>query len=178
MKRKYIKDYVSDGKGEYHYSGKYYISRQSQEERKKASVIQSAYSIACFILIFVALGIPCQGNRTIYVVIPMELTMVCQAYFFLGSLALGRWQDKEGRMEQKDYDKMYQGPMQVLTIATILYLFSLGGQVIGMFMKNVTEGNGDLFFCMILVFILLLSVFMWNRQKKGMHTVTEEKAVI
>lgn len=175
MKKKYVKDYVSDGKGEYQYHGKYYVSHMSYEERKKEGLIQTIYSIACFLLILLGLSIPCRGNQTIYVVIPMELTMICQAYFLLGSLALGKWKSKEGRMEQKEYDKMYQGPIQVLTIAIILYIFSLGGQVIGLFMATDVGRGGDVIFCMILILILVLSVVMWNRQRKMMHMVAEQK---
>ncbi len=174
MKKKYIKDYVSDGKGDYRYRGKYYITRLSVKEQKKEGLIQMVYSIACFLIIFLALSIPCQGNRTIYVVIPMELTLICQAYFLSGSLALARWDNTEGRMEQKDYDKMYQGPIQVLTIAMLLYLFSLGGQVIGLFTNSETDSRGDVFFCLLLILILVMSVVMWNRKRQEMHLVTEE----
>lgn len=78
-------------------------------------------------------------------------------------------------MEQKEYDKMYQGPVQVLTIAIILYIFSLGGQVIGLFMTTDVGRGGDVIFCMILILILVLSVVMWNRQRKMMHMVAEQK---
>lgn len=172
MKKKYVKDYVSTEKGNLSYRGKYYHSEISDEERKKASVIQILYGISCFILVLLALCIPCNGNRTIYIVIPVEITLICLAYYILGSLALGK---TEGRMEQKDYDKAYQEPIQMLTISIILYIFSLGGQIIGIFMETSKRSQGDIYFTMILFFVLVLSVVVWNHQRKIMHYVTEEK---
>ena len=77
MKKKYVKDYVSDGKGAYRYQGKYYQSRILEEERKKQGKIQILYGIVCLILILAALCIPCAGNKTVYIVIPLEATLVC-----------------------------------------------------------------------------------------------------
>lgn len=175
MKKKYIKDYVPTEKGELQYRGKYYLSQISEEERKKEAFIQILYGISCFLLILIALCIPCNGNQTIYVVIPLEFTLVCLAYYISGSLALRKAGE---RMEQKDYDKVYQSPMQALTIAIIFYIFSLGGQMIGILMETSKRSNGDIYFSMILVFVLVMSCVVWNRQRKIMHLVTEEKGAL
>ena len=172
MKKKYIKDYVPTEKGNLQYRGKYYCSELSEEERKKASIMQILYSISCFILIILALCIPCNGNHTVYIVIPVEITLVCLAYYLIGSVALRK---TERRMEPKDSDKAYQGPIQMLTISIILYIFSLGGQVIGILMDESMRNSGDIYFTMILFFVLVMSVAVWNRQRKLMHYVTEEK---
>ena len=172
LKKKYVKDYVPTEKGDLRYQGKYYHSGLTEEERKKISIIQILYGISCFVLILLALCIPCNGNQTIYIVIPVEITLVCLVYYILGSLALRKTGE---RMEQKDYDKAYQGPIQMLTISVILYIFSLSGQIIGIFMNVPKRSNGDIYFTMILVFALVLSVVVWNRQRKIMHCVTEEK---
>ena len=87
MKKKYVKDYVPDGKGEYRYQGKYYQSRVLEEERKREGKIQILYGICCLILILIALCIPCNGNRTIYIVIPLEITLVCLWGYLTGSFA-------------------------------------------------------------------------------------------
>ena len=81
----------------------------------------------------------------------------------------------ESRMEQKDYDKAYQGPIQSLTVAIIFYIFSLGGQMIGVLMDSSKRSSGDIYFAMILGFILVMSCVIWNRQRKVMHFVAEEK---
>ena len=172
MKKKYVKDYVPTGKGDLRYQGKYYHSKMSEEECKKTSIIQILYGVSCFILVLMALCIPCNGNRTIYIVIPVEITLVCLVYYILGSLALRKTGE---RMEQKDYDKTYQEPIQMLTISIILYIFSLGGQMIGIFMEASKRSQGDIYFTMILFLVLVLSVVVWNRQRKIMHYVTEEK---
>ena len=175
MKKKYVKDYVSTGKGELRYRGKYYRSGLGEEERKKTSMIQILYGVSCFILVLLALCIPCNGNRTVYIVIPVEITMVCLVYYIIGSLALGKAKE---RMEFKEYDKAYQGPIQMLTISTILYVFSLGGQLIGILMEESKRNSGDIWFTMILFFVLVMSVVVWNRQRKIMHYVTEEKSEV
>ena len=172
LKKKYVKDYVPTEKGDLRYQGKYYHSGLTEEERKKISIIQILYGISCFVLILLALCIPCNGNQTIYIVIPVEITLVCLVYYILGSLALRKTGE---RMEQKDYDKAYQGPIQMLTISVILYIFSLSGQIIGILMNVPKRSKGDIYFTMILVFVLVLSVVVWNRQRKIMHYVTEEK---
>ena len=170
MKKKYVKDYIPTEKGDLQYCGKYYQSKITEEERKKTSLIQILYGMGCLILILISLSIPCNGNQTIYIVIPLELTLVCLWGYLTGSFALLKMQD---RMEQKDYDKAYQGPMQSLTIAIMFYIFSLGGQVIGILMKPSKISNGDIYFTMILGFVLVMSCVVWNRQRKIMHYVTE-----
>ena len=172
LKKKYVKDYVPTEKGDLRYQGKYYHSGLTEEERKKISIIQILYGISCFVLILLALCIPCNGNQTIYIVIPVEITLLCLAYYILGSLALRKTGE---RMEQKDYDKAYQGPIQMLTISVILYIFSLSGQIIGILMNVPKRSKGDIYFTMILFFVVVLSVVVWNRQRKMMHYVTEEK---
>lgn len=172
MKKKYVKDYVPTEKGGLQYRGKYYLSELTEEEQKKASLIQILYGIFCLILILISLSIPCNGNQTIYIVIPLELTLICLWGHLTGSLALMK---VPNRMEQKDYDKAYQGPMQSLTVAIIFYVFSLGGQIIGILMSSSKSSTGDICFAMILGFILVMSCVVWNRQRKLMHYVAEEK---
>jgi len=172
LKKKYVKDYVPTEKGDLRYQGKYYHSGLTEEERKKISIIQILYGISCFVLILLALCIPCNGNQTIYIVIPVEITLVCLVYYILGSLALRKTGE---RMEQKDYDKAYQGHIQMLTISVILYIFSLSGQIIGILMEASKRSSGDIYFTMILFFVLVMSCVVWNRQRKIMHYVTEEK---
>lgn len=174
MKKRYVKDYVPNEKGELQYCGKYYLSKNSEEKRKKEGFIQILYGISCLILLLITLCIPCNGNQTIYVVIPMELTLICLWVYLSGSLALMK---TKNRMEQKDYDKAYQAPIQALTIAIVLYIFSLGGQMIGTLMEDSKSSNGDIYFSLILFFILVLSCAVWNRQRKIMHFVKEEKGV-
>ena len=172
LKKKYVKDYVPTEKGDLRYQGKYYRSKLSEEERKRASNMQLLYGISCLVLVFTALCIPCTGNQTIYVVIPVEITLVCLAYYISGSLALRKTGEL---MEQKDYDKAYQGPIQALTVSIILYIFSLGGQIIGILGNTFKRSNDDIYFTMILFFVLVMSCVVWNRQRKVMHYVTEEK---
>lgn len=172
LKKKYVKDYVSTEKGDLKYQGKYYLSKMTEEERRKESMIQMLYGISSLILVLSALCIPCNGNQTIYVVIPVEITLVCLVYYISGSFALRKAGE---RLEQKDYDKAYQGPIQALTIAIFFYVFSIGGQVIGILMKATKRSSGDIYFCMILIFVLVMSCVVWNRQRKLMHYVTEEK---
>ena len=174
MKKKYVKDYVPTEKGDLQYRGKYYLSKLAEEERKRESLIQIIYGIVCTILILISLSIPCNGNRTVYIVIPLELTLLCLWGYLTGSFAL---KDMKDRMEQKDYDKAYQGPMQSLTISIIFYVFSLGGQLIGILGNASKRINADIYFAMILGGILVMSCVVWNRQRKIMHYVTEEKCL-
>ena len=175
MKNKYIKDYFATPEGKLEYRGKYYVSRISDEERKKEGMTQLIYCIVCALLLVLALCIPCEGNQTIYIVIPLELTFLCLWSYITGALAFLK--SKE-RLEEKEYDKAYQGPIQALTIAIFLYVFSIGGQFIGIVMNAEAKNTGDIYFAMILVFVLVMSIVVWNRQRKVMHLVSEEKGLM
>ncbi len=174
MKKKYVKDYVPTEKGDLRYCGKYYLSQIKEEERKKTGLIQIIYGISWLVLVLIGLCIPCNGNQTVYIVIPLELTLICLWVYLSGSFAFMK---TEGRMERKDYDKAYQDPIQALTVAIIFEILSLGGQVIGILMEASKRSNGDIYFAMILFLVLVMSCVVWNRQRKIMHFVTEEKSV-
>ena len=171
MKKKYIKDYVATPEGNLKYCGKYFISDITGEERKKEGIVQIVYGIVCAVLLLAALCIPCQGSETIYVVIPLELALVCLWTYLTGSLAFLK---ADNRMEEKDYDKAYQNPIQALTVSILLYVFSFGGQMIGIVMNSSAQEKGDLYFSMILFFVVVMSIVVWNRQRKVMHLVKEE----
>ena len=171
MKKKYIKDYVATPEGNLKYCGKYFISYITCEERKKEGIVQIVYGIVCAVLLLAALCIPCQGSETIYVVIPLELAFICLWTYLTGSLAFLK---ADNRMEEKDYDKVYQNPIQALTVSILLYVFSFGGQIIGIVMNSAEQEKGDLYFSMILFFVVVMSIVMWNRQRKVMHLVKEE----
>ena len=123
MKKKYIKDYVATPEGNVKYCGKYFISDITGEERRKEGIVQIIDGIVCACLLLAALCIPCQGSETIYVVIPLELALVCLWTYLTGSLAFLK---ADNRMEEKDYDKAYQNPIQALTVSILLYVFSFG----------------------------------------------------
>ena len=171
MKKKYIKDYVETPEGKLEYRGRYYTSDISEEEQKSVGMVQMVYGIFCVILLIIALCIPCQGSETIYVVIPLELALICLWVYLTGSfsfLKAGR------RMEEKDYDKAYQNPIQALTVSILLYVFSFGGQIIGIVMNSKVQENGDLYLSLVLFLVLVISIVVWNRQRKVMHLVKEE----
>lgn len=171
MKRKYIKDYVATPEGKLEYRGKYFTSDISDEERKGVGIIQMVYGIVCVILLIAALCIPCKGNETIYVVIPLELALICLWTYLTGTLAFLK---TNSPMEEKDYDKAYQNPIQALTVSILLYVFSFGGQIIGIVMNSKVQEKGDLYFSLVLFFVLVISIVIWNRQRKVMHLVKEE----
>ena len=171
MKKKYVKDYVATPEGKLKYCGKYFTSDITGEERKKEGIVQIIYGIVCAGLLLAALCIPCQGNETIYVVIPLELAFICLWTYLTGSLAFLK---ADNRMEEKDYDKVYQNPIQALTVSILLYVFSFGGQMIGIVMNSSAQEKGELYFSMILFFVVVMSIVVWNRQRKVMHLVKEE----
>lgn len=172
MKKRYIKDYVTTPEGNLEYRGKYFSSQVTEEERKKEGIVQVIYGIVCIVLLLAALCIPCKGSETIYIVIPLEITLVCLWIYLTGSFAFIK---SDSLMEEKDYDKAYQGPIQALTVSILLYVFTFGGQIIGIVMNSKTEGSADIYFAMIIFFILIISCVVWNRQRKIMHLVKEEK---
>ena len=172
LKKRYIKDYVPTAEGEIQYCGNYYLSHIPEEERKKEGKRQVLCSAGSLFLLLTALCIPCQGTQTIYVVIPVEITLICLWIQLSGSYKLMK---SEERLEQKDYDKVYQSPIQALTVAIFLYVFGLIGQGICMLKNEIHRSSGDIFFTIILVLVLIISCAAWNRRRKLMPLVTEEK---
>ena len=79
MNKKYVKDYVADETvyGGYRYTGIYYVDSINDDQRKKLGMTHLLIGVLQMILVLLAASINCIGNRTIYVVIPMECTLVC-----------------------------------------------------------------------------------------------------
>lgn len=169
MNKKYIKDYIPDDtkEGSYRYVGEYYFSSYSKEERVKSAKKQLLFGGFSLLILFLLLFIPGMGTRTLYVVIPLEIMLICFAYYCTGSFALLSVED---RMEKRFYDKAYENPIQMLTIALILEFLSISGLVIGVFILQGITPEDTLLFSGLTVH-LVFSFFVWNRQRREMEKV-------
>ena len=67
--------------------GEYYIDKNEPELRKKISFINILIGVLELIVAFIALSLNCIGNRTIYVVIPLEIMMICAFMYIMGAYA-------------------------------------------------------------------------------------------
>ena len=163
MKR--LKDYELDDKAEngIRYVGRYYISELTDSERRKSSVLQMVAGIVEFLLIFFAISVNCQGVRTIYVVIPLELILFCAFFYMSGAYRLFVSGDK---LEQKSYDKAISNPIQIVTVAILLNFIACLGQIVVVTRKTGESfGYGDYIFLAIIIVLLVLHGFMWRHQK-------------
>lgn len=174
MKKKYIKDYVpKEGSSSYKYVGKYYICERTREERILSGRIQTIYGVSSLILLFLALCIPAIGTRTLYVVLPLEIMMICYVYYCIGSLNLLRIEDK---MEQRVYDRVFERPIQTLTVSLILEFFALLGEIVGVLLKK-PVGKEDMILTALMIVHFPFAVLLWNRQRKEMHCIKVRKEV-
>lgn len=171
MKKKYVKDYVPKDDSSYEYQGKYFCCNREKKERQTSGIIQLLYGGCSLVLLLLFLSFPGNGIQTLYVVLPLEIMMVCYVYHLIGSYGL---LTVESRMEQRFYDKVFERPIQALTVAIILEFFSLLGQAIGVIMQKKATG-WDVAMEGLLLLHFLLSLYFWNRQRKEMRFVKEEK---
>ena len=170
MKKKYIRDYVPKEDSSYEYRGKYYIYERSKEERRSSGKIQLFYGGSSFTMLCLALSIPGTGSETLYVVLPLEFMLICYLYHLIGSFGLFT---VDSRMEQRFYDRVFERPVQALTIALILEFFSLSGQMIGVIFRN-TATTWDYIIEGLLIFHFIVSFYFWDKQRKELNLVREE----
>ncbi len=175
MKKKYVKDYVADEtvEGGYRYTGNYYIDHLDDNQRKKAGLTHLLIGILQIVLVLFAASINCIGNRTIYVVIPMECTLFCALNLCLGAYTFLK---SSNRMELRQYEGSYQRMVQSVTIAFFLNIGSVIGQIY--IIAKGMQYNGMASEYLLLVAILLMTVINgieWKWQKVRIAQVTQEK---
>lgn len=175
MKKKYVKDYVADEtvEGGYRYTGNYYIDNISDDQRKKLGLTHLLIGILQVVLVLLAASINCMGNRTIYVVIPMECTLFCALNLCLGAYTFLK---SSNRMELKDYEGSYQKMVQSVTIAFFLNIGSAVGQIY-IIIKGMHYA-GMAYEYLLLAAILLMTVINgveWKWQRIRIAQVHQEK---
>lgn len=175
MKKKYVKDYVADEtvEGGYRYTGIYYTDNISDNQRKKLGVSHLLIGVLQVVLVLLATSINCIGNRTIYVVIPMECTLFCALNLCLGAYTFLK---SSNRMELRQYEGSYQRMVQSVTIAFFLNIGSVIGQIY--IIAKGMQYNGMVSEYLLLVAILLMTVINgieWKWQKTRIAQVTQEK---
>lgn len=166
MKRNNLKNYEVDKNSHrgVRYVGAYYTSDMSATERRKSGSLGMIAGIIEMLLIIVATAINCMGNRTVYVIIPLECILFCALYYVVGAYTFFRSADK---MEQKAYEKAVENPVQITLVAVILNIVSFIGQVILIIRKAaVFTGYGDYFLLGMILVILALHIVMYRTQKK------------
>ena len=171
MKRKYVKDYIPDdtADGSYRYVGEYYYSHKLKEERVKSGKKQLLFGLGTLLFLFALLFIPSIGATTLYVVLPIEIMMICFVPYCIGSYALLSVEDM---MERRFYEKAYENPIQILTVTLILEFFCILGQALGvLFYQGITLE--DLFLQVGLIVHFIISFCCWNSQRKEMKTVVK-----
>ncbi len=172
MKKKDLKNYKVDetSKRGVRYVGVYYTTDMPKEARRKSGLAQIAAGILEVLLIFIAVAMNCMGTRTFYVVIPLECILFCAMYYVIGAHAFYRSDD---RMEQKTFDKAIDNPIQIVTVAIILNLISLIGQIILIIRKAaLITGYRDYILLVLIIVLLGLHLMMWSHQRK-LHNKTK-----
>lgn len=178
MKKKYVKDYIpeSNGNTTYRYVGDFYVSEIDDKQRKKSGLLQMIYAALSMALTFAALCINCIGNHTIYVVIPLECTLVCYAYYISGAYAFLKC---DNRMEQRMYDAAFIRTVQSATIAMIINIFSFIGELIVVITNRKSiEGAGEYFLLIWILFMAVVNGIAWSYQRRliaGVHKEERKK---
>ncbi|MBQ8816477.1 MAG: hypothetical protein IJZ84_04250 [Lachnospiraceae bacterium] len=175
--KKNLKNYELDEKSKngVRYVGQYYIPNMTGPERRKSGTLQMLAGAVELLLIILAISVNCQGIRTIYVIIPLELILFCSLFYLMGAYRLFSSGD---RMEQKTYDKAIANPVQIVAIATVLNFISCLGQIVLVIRKaGESFGYADYIFLAIIIVLLALHIFMWKHQRVLYNKVkVEQKA--
>ncbi len=169
MKKKYIKDYVPKEDGSYEYRGVFFVYSKSEKEQKTSGRVQIFYGIFTLLVLFLVLCFPAVGTRTLYVVLPLEIMMICFVSYVMGSVELVK---THGKMERRVYDKAWEGPMQTITISMILEFFSILGQLVGVLAAK-RAVMWDWIMEVILLLHLIATIPVWNRQRREIKMVKE-----
>ena len=176
MRKNNIKNYVLDetDSRKVRYVGQYYVTEIPAEHRRKSGICKLLAGTLELLLILAAISVNCLGCRKIYIVLPLELILFCGLYYLLGAYTYFKSGD---RMEQKVYDKAYSNPVQIVTVAVILNLTALTGQIV-LVIRHADEitGCGDYVFGAILLLLLGLHTVMWRQQKMLFTKAGPEKA--
>lgn len=176
MRKNSIKNYVLDetDKRKVRYVGQYYVTEIPADRRRKGGICKLLAGALELLLILAAISVNCLGCRKVYIVLPLELILFCGLYYLLGAYAYLKSSD---RMEQKVFDKAYSNPVQVVTVALILNLIALIGQIV-LVIRQADEmtGYGDYIFGAILLVLLGLHAVMWRQQKMLFSKAGPEKA--
>ena len=176
MKKKYVKDYVADKtvEGGYRYTGIYYTDNLDADIRKKNGLIHLIVGVLQIIFIIFAASINCVGNRTIYVVIPMEITLFCALNLCLGAYTFLK---SSNRMELHQYEGSYLKMVQSVTVAFFLNIGSIIGQIV--VLTRGTFEFGVLNEVLLLAALILMGVvnaMEWMWQRKMISLVVQEKS--
>ena len=175
MKKKYVKDYIADktAEGGYRYTGVYYMDQLEADIRKKNGLIHLIIGALQIVFILLAASINCMGNRTIYVVIPLECTLLCSLNLCLGAYTFLK---TNNRMELKDYEGSYLKMVQSVTIAFFLNVGSIIGQIV-VLVKGIYEYGllNEVLLLLVLIFMAAVNVAEWMWQRKLISLVKLEK---
>lgn len=175
MKKKYVKDYLPDdsSKNGLCYVGDYFTHDIGREERRRGGILQILSAIVEVVLILGAASINCIGNRTVYIIIPLECMLPCAYFYITGSyfyLKCGN------RMERRQYESAFERPVQAVTVALILNLVSGVGELV-LLVKNRGEWEGYAEYTLfaLLIVLFLMNCASWNSQRKLNGRVKQEK---
>lgn len=166
MKKNNLKNYEVDknSKRGVRYIGIYYTSDMSMEARRKSGLLRIMAGLAEILLIFLAAAMNCVGTRTVYVIIPLECILFCALYYVIGAYTFFRSDDK---MEQKEYERAVENPVQITLVAVILNIISCLGQMILIVRKaTLFTGYGDYVLLVLLLGLLALHIVMNRCQRK------------
>lgn len=176
MKKKYVKDYVADKtvEGGYRYTGIYYTDNLDADIRKKNGLIHLIVGVLQIIFIIFAASINCVGNRTIYVVIPMEITLFCALNLCLGAYTFLK---TSNRMELHQYEGSYLKMVQSVTVAFFLNIGSIIGQIVVLTRGTFEFGVlNEVLLLGALILMCVINAMEWMWQRKMISLVVQEKS--
>lgn len=165
MKKNNMKNYALDesAKNGVRYVGQYHVTDIPKEQRRKGGIWQMIAGAAEMLLIILAISVNCTGSHTVYVIIPLEFILFCALYYLIGAY---NYMQSADRIEQKVYDKAYSNPVQIVTVAAVLNLISLIGQIVLIIRQAATFTDySDYIFLAIISVLFILHGVMWKHQR-------------
>ena len=173
MKRKYVKDYVTDETGQrrFRYTGKYYHHEISKQRRKKMGIIQILIAGIEIILLVAAGFMDCPGMYTFYVLLPMVCMLLPIIYYMIGSYSFIR---NDSPMERFQYEESFHRMMKSVAGGLFFNIVALCGDII-LVIRNISrwETYEELILLALLFILTAVNIYAAGYQNRLLKQVTE-----
>ena len=178
MRKKFVKDYVSnpEGKERFRYTGDYYIFQMEEGQRKQRVLIQCLAAAAEAVLLLAAGMLNSPGSYQIYIVIPYICMILPVLYYLAGSIKLLK---VPCRMERYQYEESLLRMMKAVIAGFFLSILTLLGD--GVFLtfgqEDINKKTETLFFLLMVALAVInyMGLLYHNRMMKQVQKESQQQ---
>lgn len=175
MKRRFVKDYVSnqEGKERFRYVGNYYIFSMEQDRRNKRCVQQLIFALVQLILIVTAGFLNSPGSYKLYIVLPYLSMILPLLYYVMGSISFRK---APTRMQRHEYDvSIFRLMKSVLGLFFLSFFTMVGDTVFLVLEADVVQQKAEIVFYIIMIILMIMNYIALLAHNRMMKQVQEEQ---